>query len=253
MLNRVGMVCKDYNSIFLCNVSKSIMRFLIVLLIFYCYSCSKSSRLEYKTMTFGKYYIDSSGEKKDIEWLVIEKNNNEMTLMSKYVIDNLPYNSNGDDCTWEECSLRKWLNNEFYNMAFNEEEKNKIVAKTNTNMNNKFYDLDILGGDDTIDKVYILGVDDYLKYFKHGGLEKYGYSIDEEIVAEGTEYAYTKEINGDKLFKDEKGHTLFWARTPGHYQNTATYIDSDGLLTVYGYSVDAGIIGIRPVINIVGN
>ena len=48
------------------------------------------------------------------------------TLLCKDILPELkPYNSKKNDITWEKCTLRKWLNNDFYN-SFSEEEKSFI-------------------------------------------------------------------------------------------------------------------------------
>ena len=48
-------------------------------------------------------------------------------LISRYAIDCQPYNTEYKNVTWETCSLRKWLNEAFYNKAFTSEEKAKII------------------------------------------------------------------------------------------------------------------------------
>ena len=83
--------------------------------------------------TFGSYEQDNdtSNGKEPIEWIVLSKNDKEMLVLSRYALDHKPYNEEFvDKITWEECTLRKWINDDFYNAAFNKTEKNLIETKT---------------------------------------------------------------------------------------------------------------------------
>ena len=66
----------------------------------------------------GKYEQDDIQEngKEDIKWMVLEDNGSEVLLLSRYILDYMTYDE-------------KYLNNAFYNTAFTEEEKSKIVTK----------------------------------------------------------------------------------------------------------------------------
>ena len=83
-------------------------------------------------VVFGKYEQDNkkSNGKEDIEWIVLAREGSKVLVISRYALACKPYNNKKTDVTWETCSLRKWLNNDFYESAFDEEEKNYII-KTN--------------------------------------------------------------------------------------------------------------------------
>ena len=55
------------------------------------------------------------------------------SLLSKYGLGGIWYNTDSVDVTWENCSLRRWLNTDFYNTAFDDTEKDMIVQVTNEN------------------------------------------------------------------------------------------------------------------------
>ena len=46
--------------------------------------------------------------------------------MSVYALDCEKYNDIDESVTWETCTLRKWLNEEFYNEAFSSNDKSII-------------------------------------------------------------------------------------------------------------------------------
>ena len=92
------------------------------------------------TIKFGNY----GGE--PIEFEVKDIINGNALLVSKNIIECGKFDE--DTTNWNDCELRKWLNNEFYNTAFNDEEKAKIQTYSTTN-----------------DKVFLLSKDECEKYF----------------------------------------------------------------------------------------
>ena len=55
--------------------------------------------------------------KDPIEWVVLDKTEDSIFVMSKYALDCLPYNKVYAYVTWQFCTLREWLNEKFYNRA----------------------------------------------------------------------------------------------------------------------------------------
>ena len=83
-----------------------------------------------KTVTFGKFEQDNdpSNGAEPIEWIVLEDDGAQMLLLSKYILDFRYYNEVGNDHQrWDECSVRKFLNGEFYDDSFTDAEKAKII------------------------------------------------------------------------------------------------------------------------------
>ena len=85
-----------------------------------------------KTVTFGKFEQDNdpTNGAEPIEWIVLEDDGAQMLLLSKYILDFRYYNEVGNDHQrWDECSVRKFLNGEFYDDSFTDAEKAKIIEK----------------------------------------------------------------------------------------------------------------------------
>ena len=82
---------------------------------------------------FGKYEQNNiSISKEYIEWVVVKKEDDKILALSKYVLDSRKYSQSGFSNSeyhkvWTDCDLRRWLNNDFYEDAFSDEEKSKIV------------------------------------------------------------------------------------------------------------------------------
>ena len=69
---------------------------------------------------FGAYEQDkdTSDGKENVEWQVLAKEDNKILVISKYVLDAKPYNTNLVNVTWETCALQTWLNGTFFDEAF---------------------------------------------------------------------------------------------------------------------------------------
>ncbi|MCR5137747.1 MAG: DUF6273 domain-containing protein [Oscillospiraceae bacterium] len=74
------------------------------------------------------------------------------------------YHEKDTEITWEACDLRKWLNGEYYENTFSEEEKAAILECELKNSDNPQYGTE--GGNDTRDRVFLLSIEEAEKYFK---------------------------------------------------------------------------------------
>ena len=150
---------------------------------------------------FGNYEQDNniSNGKENIEWFVLEKQDDKVLVISKYGLDAKPYNTEDEDVTWETCSLRSWLNNEFTNNAFSEDEK--VLLSSNY----------------TQGKVFILSTAEANKYLISSSVK----------LCKSTTYA---DANGVYVYGD--GNCQWWVRSLGYRQ---AYTASGGLYNVnYG-------------------
>lgn len=86
-----------------------------------------------ETVPFGSYEQDNDGGNgsEPIEWVVLAHQDGRTLLLSRYGLDGMWYNADSVEVTWEESSLRRWLNTDFYNTAFDDTEKDLIVQVTN--------------------------------------------------------------------------------------------------------------------------
>lgn len=115
---------------------------------------------------FGSYEQDNntSNGKEPIEWLVLAKADDKMLVISKYGLDYQPFNTTKTSVTWETCSLRKWLNDDFLNAAFNSEEQSKMINVV-TVVADKNPSYSTNQGNDTKDKIFLLSTAEVLKYY----------------------------------------------------------------------------------------
>ena len=157
---------------------------------------------------FGVYEQDNdtSNGKEDIEWLVLAKENGKALLISRYLLDFRPYNTEWTDVTWETCTLRTWLNGTFYYSAFSGAEQEQIATTTVTADANPDYDTD--PGNDTYDKIFLLSINEANRYF----------SSDSARQCKTTKYIENQQpLRG-------KGYDSWWLRSPGSRSNQAAFV-----------------------------
>ena len=206
------------------------------------------------TVTFGLYpQSDASGVSKEpIEWIVLEKQGNMALLLSKYILDCKKYNEVRDDITWENCTLRNWLNNSFYYNAFSSRERNQIKTINVINNNNIDFEL-VNGGNNTNDNVFCLSIDEIMKFFGNGVKAPWGYQLGKNVETKGTNYARLVDNGGHNLYVKENsggndGNSNFWLRTPGVSQLSVADIQHNGYMITVGFIVDSYNIGVRPAL-----
>ena len=159
---------------------------------------------------------DTSNGMEPIEWEVLDIDSGKALLVSRYALDALPYNNEFAAVTWEECTLRKWLNDTFYNTAFNDTEKAKITENIIENPDNVVYKTE--GGKDTTDRLFCLSSYEVLRYYGFSyrdAVNKFD-RCSEQLIIDAT--PYVKENNGT-----------------GVYSRTVTESDYTGDLAWEGY------------------
>lgn len=116
---------------------------------------------------FGSYEQDNDvvNGTEPVQWYVLDKADKEATLLAVDLLDCQQYHEADEDITWENCTLRSWLNGEFYNTAFSKEEQTAIVNTNVVNEDNSYWGWDTEGGNDTVDKVWLLSLEEIERYF----------------------------------------------------------------------------------------
>lgn len=175
------------------NCLLSMIIILIVLICLVSFGCGRQSSgsgpasdMIGKHMKFGTY----RGE--EIEWRVIDADdkNGRVLLLSEYGLDAKPYHEDFSlDIKWEDCTLRGWLNHEFYENAFTEEEQKKILLSTSEGFPR--YNSRVPGKDydklerETEDYVFLLSYTEVYEYIS----DMHGEESDSDRLCYPSEYA----------------------------------------------------------------
>lgn len=221
-------------------------------------------------ITFGSYPQTVSNNEA-LTWIVLDVDDTKhaMLLLSKYIIDVQPYHT-GDDfihgeshITWENCSLRAWLNHEFLNHAFTTSEQNRILTTHLTNPDNEIQGKDDVydaeGGNDTDDKVFLLSLADVWhedasvpnsgKYFTSKADKS-----NEERKAFATLYAIRQgvkieDVTGEKTcanIENVQCAANWWLRSPGRHKYFFSLVLVNGYVGTLGDYLKKTENGVRP-------
>lgn len=206
-------------------------------------------------IVFGSYEQDNDTKngKEPIEWIVLSNNGKDLFVMSKYALDCQPYNIERTDITWEECTLRKWLNGDFYNAAFSASDKKLIKTMNIKNNDNSEYGTK--GGNDTKDDVFLLSLEDMVNSEYGFSSEYFGYDIARRCaptsysVAQGT---YREDASWGEEYLTSAGEPTcrWWLRSHSNFDYYACIVDGDGDVNSDGSEVARGAIGVRPALYI---
>ncbi len=189
------------------------------------------------------------------EWIVLDIQEDKVLIITDEIIEQRSYHNAYQNITWEECSLRKYLNNEFYG-SFNESEKDNIILITNKNPNNEWYGTP--GGKKTQDYIFLLSLEEVCKYFGDSTHLLYNKGNKQRYWFE------RKDINNEKrlaILHGRNGCWWWWLRSPGRNNVKAVYIfGTDGNIGIQGNNVLKGNIadgrctgGVRPAMWIKNN
>ena len=182
-------------------------------------------------VTFGRYEQDSNEENgpEEIEWIVLDVQDGKVLLLSKYGLEAKRYNKKKTDVTWETCTLRAWLNDDFLNKAFDAEEQSAILTTEVDNSDAQGYSGWITsGGNNTQDKIFLLSCMEANRYL---GVAFGDRSNTLSRVAP-TEYAIENGAWFEDKYQtaDDKLTGWWWLRSPGDTQDYAAFVNCVGSL-----------------------
>lgn len=208
---------------------------------------------DYTTYHYFKY--------EPIKWRVLNKDNNDVFLLSDIALDDQRYNEKWATITWEKSSMRSWINGykasenqpeidysnkNFIDTAFSTAQKNAIKTTKVENRNNIHYGSAGQGGNDTSDKIFLLSE---REVYNTDDAKKYGFVLDGEVYDEArrckcSTYAYAMGTWRNIEDSECNGNALWFLRSPGgscYGDVTAVYdfgrVNSGGTSIFFDHSV----------------
>ena len=158
-----------------------------------------------------------------IEWLAlaVDLENEKALLVSKDCICIRQFHESDDTTglSWETSDIRVWLNGEFYDTAFQAEQKAMLLETTVITPPNS--ESGAAGGNDTLDRVFQLSEQEVKQYF----------TSDEAMVA---------QCQGEDC--------SWWTRTPGNDNSGYVCTYTDGGLYMTGNTAYSTGVAVRPAI-----
>jgi curved DNA-binding protein CbpA len=110
------------------------------------------------TFTWGAY------NNKVVEWIVLSIEDGKSLIISKDIVAQKPYSHDEAFTTWRFCTLRRWLNRDFY-LGFDSTQKNLIIESDIVYKDSE--ESDILK---TKDRIFLLSTEEVETYLKDGAL-----------------------------------------------------------------------------------
>ena len=169
-------------------------------------------------VVFGHYEQDGNlnNGPEEIEWEVVSCDEDIIVMISKYGLDCVPYHAYEGGATWENCTLRYWLNQTFLNTALTPSQQNLLCSVQIANLPNP--EFGTYAGATTWDKVFIPGVQDIEMGFESFSMQ-----------TRPTRYAMQMGAHDD-----DEGRCWWWLRTPGKRPEKATHVTYKGKIYMEG-------------------
>lgn len=183
-----------------------------------------------ETVAFGSY-APGDVPAEPVAWKVVERNGNVVTMVSKYLIDAKPYEASSEPTSWQDCSLRQWLNGDFIDLAFSDAERNALVL---TELKNGVETDDGIDGKEptTEDWVYLLSGEEMERYFPETGA------------------GAAEKSNAVALAQTMDDFNIWWLRTKDKDYGNPKVVFTNGAVTSnwdgYGFAGN----GVRPAIRV---
>ena len=198
---------------------------------------------------FGRYEQDRNRENgpEPLQWIVLEAQDGKALLLSRYGLEGKPFHKDFDDTSWENCSLRAWLNDDFLNRAFDGEEQAAILlTDVDNSAAQEHSDLEVGDQNATQDRVFLLS---YAEASRCLGRIDAGWGSETlnnpKARMTPTPYALSKSVT--RITEDSTAYGMWWLRSPETVDGHASAITNGYLLTVYA---DDKHVCVRPVIRV---
>jgi len=103
----------------------------------------------------------------DYDWRVLDIRDDKVLLLSEYTIEYRRYHHSDEAISWEWSDMRHHLNNVFYS-RFTPNERERIAEIRVVNNDNPWFGTN--GGNNTLDKIFLLSIEEVVQYFGDSGM-----------------------------------------------------------------------------------
>ncbi len=172
------------------------------------------------------------------DWRVLEVGDDGTILViTDKIIDKICYNESNEPITWEDSYLREYLNNDLFNQFTANEQAQIIDSKLTTN-DNPYFPID--GGNDTVDKIFLLSNEEVLQYFGDSG-----------EFCNVANFWLDDEYNDARVATDLDGNIHWWLlRSPNAGGGASSFVHLNGHLYVHGGYLPTAPGGVRPAMRL---
>lgn len=171
-------------------------------------------------------------------WRVLEAGKGRTLLLSDIALEKRVYHGDHAGAAWAACDLRRYLNGPFLD-RFDAGERACIAETPIRNDANPWFGTD--GGEDTVDRVFLLSIGEVVQYFGDSG----------QLLGRnpGSRLFINDRYKAARVARDEGGATAWWwLRSPGLRRGTAAQVYNGGAIHVSGHYADNPLGGVRPAL-----
>ena len=187
----------------------------------------------------GRYPQGDKGEVEPLIWKVLEVSDTDgrVLLITDKLIETKAYHEKIEEVSWKECALRRWLNRNFIDIAFTEEELNMIERVQNKSSYITTYGL----RDEEVaeDRVFILSSEEVSKYLI--------YAVDRvAVMSSWANKNSSRRANAENV-QDGSRIGWWWIRSSGYFNPFVKYVDAHGNIREWG-NIKTSVGFVRPAI-----
>ena len=185
-----------------------------------------------ETVLFGSFYQSAgTGTAEPLEWLVLQEDDKTMLLISRYIIDTRRLHDSFTPTCWADCDLRAWLNGGFFDTAFTDAEKERILPFP-CEPHPLLYFEDIPQGEAVSDHVFLLSAEEAAQLLVG------------TPATQASMTGWAKQNCGENT----DGFAAWWLRTVSFDGNCGTAVTPEGEIAYIHSTVNDGFTGVRPCI-----
>lgn len=167
-----------------------------------------------------------------IKWQIVAENENEYFLLSSLILDRGSFDDSSNN--YENSELRSWLNDEFYNQAFDSVKDKVLLKEIDNSLESTGLEINPFISNNTFDYVSLLS-----------NKEKYNSGYDIDVTAYTTEY-YRARGGGATVTR----RATYWLRSPHNSGSKQMQTISPESTSIVRNDCYRGTVGIRPIITI---
>ena len=172
-------------------------------------------------------------------WQVLDVHRNHALIITEntYMIGEGRHNHIRGGITWAGSLTRRYLNDEFF-YSFSAQDRARIQQTYVITPDSPWYYSK--GGDNTTDRIFILSVEEVVRYFGDSGQL--------QNRPDGVGWI-SDQYNCARITRNEDGMPAWWwLRSSGGDQHLTPFVDPHGVLTLYGTGASNTTGGVRPVL-----
>ena len=169
-------------------------------------------------LILGSYEQDNdlTNGKEPVDWLVLEVRDGAALAVSRYALECKPYHTRRTEIAWEDCSLRKWLNEELFSELFSPAEQLRITRGPAPQWDASA--ANVAPGEESGDRITLLSADELEEYFPDvAGRKCYL-----------TQYCYA---HGP--FRENPEDGWWWMRSQGETRDSAEGVNDAGVVDAH--------------------